>query len=278
MIYFDKIEVVNILNAEKAHQTIKDYGLNYDKTWIFEKVHHEINQFCSSHSLQEVYIEKFSTLDEALRQTLQKDCTTWNTGITVLSIRVTKPRIPEGVRKNYEDVEQKKTQALIASQQQTVSLKEQETIKMQAKIQADKEAEVAIIQAKQEANVATINAQKEVKVSGIKVETSILEKKGEQTREKIENDMHLDKQRTLADAAAFGIELEAQANQKKLTPVYLRSVLYNNLAKPEKIFFGDNIPQIFLDWMPSGEDLLFDSGETTQHAAKASTKPPKAEK
>ena len=97
---------------------------------------------------------------------------------------------------------------------------------MKAKIQAEKEAEVAIIQAKQEANVATINAQKEASVSRIKVETSILEKKGEQTREKIQDEMHVEKQKALADASAYSIQMEAEANLQKLTPVYLRSVLY----------------------------------------------------
>lgn len=42
-----------------VHATIKEYGVDYDKTWIYDKIHHEINQFCSSHSLQEVYIDKF---------------------------------------------------------------------------------------------------------------------------------------------------------------------------------------------------------------------------
>jgi hypothetical protein len=30
--------------------------VHYDRIWIFDKIHHEINQFCSKHSLQEVYI------------------------------------------------------------------------------------------------------------------------------------------------------------------------------------------------------------------------------
>ena len=38
------------------HDTIKNYTINYDKTWIFDKIHHEINQFCSSHTLQEVCV------------------------------------------------------------------------------------------------------------------------------------------------------------------------------------------------------------------------------
>ena len=66
LIYFDKIEVVNRLKKELAWQTVKEYTIEYDKTWIFDKIHHEINQFCSKHTLQEVFIDKFDTLDENL--------------------------------------------------------------------------------------------------------------------------------------------------------------------------------------------------------------------
>ena len=34
---------------------------------LFTYFSHEINQFCSSHSLQEVYIDKFDQLDESLK-------------------------------------------------------------------------------------------------------------------------------------------------------------------------------------------------------------------
>jgi hypothetical protein len=43
LIYFDKIEVVNRLRKELAWQTIKNYTIDYDRTWIFDKIHHEIN-------------------------------------------------------------------------------------------------------------------------------------------------------------------------------------------------------------------------------------------
>ena len=74
VIRFEKIEVVNRLRKNLAHQTIKNYTVKYDQTWIFSKIHHEINQFCSSHTLQEVLIEKFNILDESLREALQKGC------------------------------------------------------------------------------------------------------------------------------------------------------------------------------------------------------------
>jgi hypothetical protein len=66
VITFDKIEVVNRLKKESVYQTIKNYTSNYDKIWIYDKIHHEINQFCSKHTLMEIYIELFDKLDEEL--------------------------------------------------------------------------------------------------------------------------------------------------------------------------------------------------------------------
>ena len=47
MIYFEKIEVVNILNREAVIDIVRNYTVNYDRTLIFDKIHHEVNQFCS---------------------------------------------------------------------------------------------------------------------------------------------------------------------------------------------------------------------------------------
>ena len=52
MIYFDRIEVVNVLSASAVHDIVKNYTADYDKPLIFDKVHHELNQFCSGTYLQ----------------------------------------------------------------------------------------------------------------------------------------------------------------------------------------------------------------------------------
>lgn len=38
MIHFDKVEVVNRLKADYVHETIKNYTVHYDKTWVFDKI------------------------------------------------------------------------------------------------------------------------------------------------------------------------------------------------------------------------------------------------
>lgn len=52
-------QVVNKLHKEYVYETLLNYGVSYDNTWIYDKIHHEINQFCSSHTLQQVYIDVF---------------------------------------------------------------------------------------------------------------------------------------------------------------------------------------------------------------------------
>lgn len=57
VIEFEKIEVVNRMKKDMAWATVKNYTVNYDQTWIYDKIHHEINQFCSKHTLHAIYIE-----------------------------------------------------------------------------------------------------------------------------------------------------------------------------------------------------------------------------
>lgn len=42
-----------------VYDIVRNFTADYDKALIFNKVHHELNQFCSVHSLQEVYIGLF---------------------------------------------------------------------------------------------------------------------------------------------------------------------------------------------------------------------------
>ena len=71
MIIFDKIEVVNRLKREYVYDTIKNYTTAYDTAMIFSKIHHEVNQFCSAQTLQEVFIDRFDQMDDILLKALQ---------------------------------------------------------------------------------------------------------------------------------------------------------------------------------------------------------------
>ncbi|CAF0739198.1 unnamed protein product [Didymodactylos carnosus] len=244
MIYFEKIEVVNILNRDAVFDIVKNYTVSYDRTLIFNKIHHEVNQFCSIHTLQEVYIDLFSSIDDHLKRTLQTDLNVLAPGLYVSSIRVTKPKIPEAIRRNYESMEQEKTQYLITAEHQKVVEKEAETDRRRAIIEAEKVAQVAKIQFEQ-------------KIMGKESDKKIAE---------IEAEMHLARERSLADAAKykgkyffcccltismtntffyFLAECESESNKIKLTPEYLQYSKYQAIAQNSKIYFGNSIPQMF---------------------------------
>lgn len=52
-----------------------------------------------------MFIDKFDSLDEQLAEALQSGAAKWAPGIEIISIRVTKPKIPENLMKNYEQIE-----------------------------------------------------------------------------------------------------------------------------------------------------------------------------
>lgn len=48
-------------------------------------------------------------IDEKMKDALQVDCTRYAPGIEIISVRVTKPTIPESIRRNFEQMEEERT-------------------------------------------------------------------------------------------------------------------------------------------------------------------------
>lgn len=47
-----------------------------------------------------------------MKDALQADCTRYAPGIEIISVRVTKPSIPESIRRNFEQMEGERTKVL----------------------------------------------------------------------------------------------------------------------------------------------------------------------
>lgn len=223
MIYFDRIEVVNQLQAAHVHETVNKFTTGYDQPLIFDKVHHELNQFCSSHTLQEVYVDMFDQIDENLKTALEQGLRELAPGLTVLAVRVTKPKIPLLIQQNYEKMEAEKTKFMIEEQKQKVTMKEAETSRKQAEINAEKEAMVA----------------------KIKTDSQMVEKESLRKMSATEDTTNLARKKAEVDAQFYRAEKDAEANQKRLTPEYLELMKYQALANNTKIFFGPDIPTYF---------------------------------
>lgn len=48
-------------------------------------------------------------IDEKMKDALQVDCTRYAPGIEIISVRVTKPTIPDSIRRNFEQMEEERT-------------------------------------------------------------------------------------------------------------------------------------------------------------------------
>ncbi|XP_066259837.1 erlin-1-like [Euwallacea similis] len=224
MIYFDRIEVVNYLNVNSVMDIVRNYTADYDKTLIFNKIHHELNQFCSIHTLHEVYIDLFDQIDENLKQALQRDLVEMAPGIIIQAVRVTKPKIPETIRKNYELMEGEKTKLLISIEHQKVVEKDAETDRKRALIEAEK---IAL-------------------VSKIQFDQKIMEKESVQRMSQIEDEIHLAREKALADAEFYRMKQEAEVNKLLFTKEFIELKKYESLAKNTKVYFGKDIPHTFL--------------------------------
>merc|ERR1719400_604038 len=232
MIYFDRIEVVNVLQHGAVYEIVKNYTADYDKPLIFDKVHHELNQFCSGHTLQEVYIELFDQIDENLKSALQSDLLEIAPGLKVHSVRVTKPKIPEAIRKNYELMEAEKTKLLISTQRQKVIEKDAETERKKAVIEAEKEA----------------------MIFSTRWEQNIQEKESMQKMEAINDNVHLAKEKSRADAEFYKIEKSATANKLLLSEEYLELKKIEAMSVNNKVYFGPDIPNMFINEREDARD------------------------
>lgn len=251
-VYFGVIEVDNQLNETFALATIRRFGPEYDSKWIFAKIHHEINQFCSGHTLQEVYIDQFSTIDESLAAALQADCDKHNTGITIQSIRVTKPRIPPNILTNYERLSSKMTELEIQDREFQLEQKRLARKLLEETQAALRASEVARIDAERAANVSIIN---EKKLTAEKEEQSrreqvaseyaqrrmTLEKQAEAERARLDVAMFAEREKAHADAQRAHVAVQ----QARMTPEYLQLEAIHAaraLANVTRIYYGDKLP------------------------------------
>lgn len=235
VITFDRIEVVNQLEGNHVLDTIRNYTTDYDKTWIYDKIHHEVNQICSRSTLEEMYISKFDALDETLRDALQRDIDIYAPGIRIIAIRVTKPTIPKAIRANYEAIESERTKLQVAEQTQRL-----------VERQAETERKRALIEAKKLAEVEAVELERELKT-----------KQNQQRLADIANEMTTSRVKADADAELYRAQQEAAANRARLTPEYLQLEAVRALANNTKVFWGDKLPAMYADGLslvPSAGD------------------------
>jgi len=95
-------------------------------------------------------------------------------------------------------------------------------------------------EAETERRKAVIHAEKLKEVAVITMEKEISEKLSEQQMSSIADQMHVDRESSLAEAYLYSIRKEAESNALKLTPSFLALEKIFALAENSDIVFGND--------------------------------------
>jgi regulator of protease activity HflC (stomatin/prohibitin superfamily) len=244
---FESIEVVNQLDKDFVYPIVRDYGVNYDKTLIYDKITHELNQFCSKHTLQEVYISKFDTLDEMLIEKLQESLNKYGKGILIRNVRISKPSVPPEVAKRYEEVvasQARKLTEITQGEEKMVKI-DLENKEKQSRLKAENEQNLMLIEFDKLKQLAGIN--KEIEVNQLKIQKEKEYENGIQEITKIRSETEKIKKE-------FEIDVQHYANLKEIeyknglqTDAYVQIKIAESMNNNSKLYFGSlpQLPDIF---------------------------------
>ena len=126
-------------------------------------------------------------------------------------------------------MESEKTNFMIATERQKVLEKEAETIRKQEIIKAQTEAQVSLINKEREIN----EHESKKRIQSIESIYLFLNL----------DEIYLNREKTIADAESYRITKEIEANNKKLTPEYLKYMSIISLSNNTKFYFGESIPK-----------------------------------
>jgi regulator of protease activity HflC (stomatin/prohibitin superfamily) len=210
---FESIEVGNTLYETYALSTIMMYGENYDKYLVKDKVSHQTNVICSSLTAQEIYIDKFDTLDDLLLEFLKKENV--QSGLDINFVRLKKPTLPHEIKIKYEKIAEEKVALQVAVETQARKMKETDTERL---------------------------------IADIRNKISIQQKESDEEIAKINDRMLKSHEQTISDAKLYTLKNEALGMTDLLRiSGYLQLKQSEHMSNNSKYFFGETPSMIFVD-------------------------------
>ncbi len=214
---FENIEVGNTLSKEHVYNTLSRFGQMYDRHLVTDLVRHQINVICSSMSAHEVAIDKFSTLDDLLKDFIQSENDRQESGLVINFVRLSKPKLPASIEKNYLALAEERTMKKVLEEKKE-------------RIKTEKESEAIVAEKDNEIKIK--NSQKANEIM-------ILNMRAKHEEQQIQNKMIIES----AKANAEKIIMEAQALQSMYNiPGYVDIKKAEAIAPNQKIYYGEKLP------------------------------------
>jgi len=95
-------------------------------------VRHQINVICSKKSAHQIAIEEFDELDDLLKNFIQSENDRQKTGLSIMFVRLTKPKLPPSIEKNYLALAEEKTLKKVIEEKKERLKSEKESESMMA--------------------------------------------------------------------------------------------------------------------------------------------------
>merc|ERR1712012_1321567 len=211
---FNDVQVITSIKMTKLVYMLKNYGPNFKKALVFDRIKEELRIFCANSTIDEVYNTKFLEIVEAVKMNVVDSIDRLGEG--GLNLLIPKPNIPNDIANNYKMVKVQWTEQLVATQQQKTEAIKKETEKQRAI--ADAERNKAVLE--------------------IKIQERILEKQGDANISSLNNEILKKQEENLADIERYQILTEAEANKELFTKEYIQYNTAKNLANNTKYFFS----------------------------------------
>ena len=222
-IHFNGIQIISDVNEDKVYELVKKFGSNFRKVLIFDRLSEHLRKFCNNHTIDDVYSKKFLDIVPTVTPQVEMDVMrlAGNHSISILSLVIPKPDIPEDIERNYKQVKVQWTEQLVALQKQKTEKikKETESIK------------------------AVLDAERHKKVLGIEIQKNILQKEGEKNVSALNNAIIKEREENQANINQYKKEQEAEGNKKLYSEDYVRLQMGKALSQNTKFYFsGESSP------------------------------------
>lgn len=230
---FENVDVGNTLLPQHVIRTIRKYGEDYDTYLVKDKIRHQTSTICALMNAHEVFNTRFDEIDDLLQAFLIKVNEDLDSGLLIDFVRLSKPVIPEGIRKNYERLAEEKTILKVEAEKQERLKKEAET----RQILQQKDSELKLQQSQMESQ---IEYEKSQNVNKILLQKMI----SDEEQNEVSNRIKKATSKTSADMTKLALQAEAEGlsslyNVSGYREFVITKELGKAMASNSKFFFGD---------------------------------------
>jgi regulator of protease activity HflC (stomatin/prohibitin superfamily) len=225
---FDKVEIGNQLLPKYVLSIHENYGPNYDLYNVRQHIRHRMNGICANKTTNQLAITDFDQLDDLLKDFIQSENDRQNTGLKIMFVRLTKPRMPPSIEKNYLELAEQKTRKAVV-------------LETQERLRAEKESEMIMAKKDNEIRAQKAESENEIREAEARAKNRmmILNMEARKEEQSLQDQILV----STAEAESKKTKLEAEGLSALFSiPGYAQTKVAESMSSNQKIYYGDKVP------------------------------------